>query len=51
MKYLRPIRSEDESSRATKSDEPSSLVEARGGTTGSKGQVISFFAADFMNDF
>ena len=24
---------------------------SRGGTTGSKGQVISFFAADFRNDF
>ena len=23
----------------------------RGGTTGSKGQLISFFAADFRNDF
>ena len=26
-------------------------VEPRGGTTGSKGQLISFFAADFKNDF
>ena len=34
-------------------DSPMQRKEAylRGGTTGSKGQLISFFAADFRNDF
>ena len=30
---------------------PVQRFSARGGTTGSKGQLISFFAADFRNDF